>query len=162
MDVVSKHPTTQWQCGIGLCLLEKCEDDSKWFFVPVGANRRDQAEDGWSVHLLRSVHNPVLRRSCFFTTLAFWLRSSVVSVLYSLTTITTLWGLFVVILFLPARVAFLGLLKALRTMTLPLHSRLVSSGPPPSSLFCPSWTRRDQPIWQCVRRCDERLRSLSC
>ena len=70
-----------------------------------------------------------LAHLCFLTTLAFWLRSSVVSVLNSLTTIMEAPPPFLVILFLPPQL--LGLcLHPSDAMTLPLHYWLVSSGDP--------------------------------
>ena len=67
------------------------------------------SRDCWSsfhTSLVRARCPPYIRhRQCpwFFTTLAFWLRSSVVSVLNSLTTIMEALLPFLVILFLPPR-----------------------------------------------------------
>ena len=71
----------------------------------------------------------LVRRRDFLTTLAFWLRSSVVSVLNSLTTIMEAPPPFLVILFLPPQL--LGLcLHPSDVMTLPLHYWPASSGDP--------------------------------
>ena len=66
------------------------------------------------------------RTSLFLTTLAFWLRSSVVSVLYSITTITRAPPATLVFLFLPPLSIELCL-QLDSAMTPPLHYRLMSS-----------------------------------
>ena len=112
----------------------------------------------WSVRICSRVYKPYTSRAEILTTLAFWLRSSVVSVLNSLTTIMGAPPSLLVILFLPP--LFPGLcLQPRNVMTLPLHYWLVLSRDPlllcffSSAIYTPGSV--SYAIWQLPQVADE-------